>query len=432
MTNGSSGSDATNGGGAEERYELGERVGLGVMGAVYRAKERETGRSVALKFLHEQHSADPGFVARFREEARSAARIQHPNVVQVLDYGRWDDKYFIAMEFVEGVSLREYLKEKGQLSVNEAIELMLQTAAAVEAAHQQGVVHGDLKPENVLVRDDGTIRVVDFGLARAVAPGAVTRSAAALATAQYIAPEVVQGKSPSPASDVYALGVVFYELLTGKPPFSAYNAISVAMQHMNQKPEPPSQVRSDIPQSVEAVILKALAKRPEQRYATASELRDALHAAQKAAVSPVTRIAQQAGLAAPYSRLRLTAPLVGVVLGTIALGLALGALVLVAIGGFGGGGGAQSPAAAEATGTAMSSATVGAGGVAPTSTPQDSATPTPTGTRAPTATATARPANTNTPAPPAATSAPPTATTAPPAATATPAPPTPVPPTPVP
>ena len=230
-------------GSAAERYELGERIAVGGMGSVYAAKDKATGRDVAIKFLHEQHSADPGFVARFRDEARAAARVKHPNVVEVLDYGRWDDdRYYIAMEYVEGESLRHYIEVHGALPPHDAVEIMLQVTAAVEAAHKEGLVHGDLKPENILIRPDGTAKVVDFGLARAAAPGNVTRSAAALATAQYIAPEVVQGHAPTPSSDVYALGVVLYELLTGRPPFSGANAVSVAMQHLNEKPVPPHEI----------------------------------------------------------------------------------------------------------------------------------------------------------------------------------------------
>jgi serine/threonine-protein kinase len=281
-----------------ERYEIGERIGVGGMGSVYRATDKESDAQVAIKLLHEQFSDDPGFVARFRDEARNASRIRHPNVVQVFDYGRWDERYYIAMELIQGKRLRDLMAERSVMGAEEASSIITQVAHGVDAAHREGVVHRDLKPENVLLDERGDAHVGDFGLAKSMAPGALTMSGAALSTAQYMAPEVAEGKPATPASDVYALGIILYEMLTGEPPFSASNAVSVALQHMNQRPVPPRQLRPMIPPQLEAVVLKAMSKRPEQRYSNAAEF----GAAVAAAHNTVARVAQHVGLAPVYSR----------------------------------------------------------------------------------------------------------------------------------
>ena len=262
--------------GGKDRYSIRERIGIGSMGTVFRATDHVTGDDVALKVLHEHYSDDPTFIARFRDEARCGARIQHQNVARVLDYGRWDERYYIAMELVEGTTLRDCLAGGRRLAIDEAVQLILQVSAAIEAAHALGIVHRDLKPENILIDQDGVVKVCDFGLARMVAAAAVRTTGAALGTAQYLSPEEAQGKLPGPEADVYALGIILYEMLSGEPPFSAYSAIAVALRHLNDKPRRLRELNAEVPEGLDAVTQKALAKRPEQRYRDAGEFRKAL------------------------------------------------------------------------------------------------------------------------------------------------------------
>jgi serine/threonine-protein kinase len=235
------------------------------------------GRRVALKFLHERFAQDEQFVERFRREASSAAGLQHPNVVGVFDRGTYDGSHYIAMEYVEGASLNDLI-ERG-LSVPEAIEIVRQVLGAARYAHANGIVHRDLKPQNVLVDAEGRARVTDFGIARAGA-SEITQTGSVLGTAQYLSPEQAQGLPVTAASDIYSIGVMLYEALTGRVPFEAESPVTVALKQVSERPRPPSELNPQVSLALDAVVLKALAKDPANRFASADEFLAALDAAE--------------------------------------------------------------------------------------------------------------------------------------------------------
>ena len=229
-----------------ERYELEELVGTGGMSSVYRAHDRLLERHVALKVLHEQFTADGDYVERFRREARAVAQLSHPNIVTVIDRGEHEGRQFIVFEYVDGENLKALVGREGPLPVREAIELALQVARALGFAHEQGLVHRDVKPQNVLLNDGGQAKVTDFGIARSLdVQGGLTQTGTVMGTSDYIAPEQARGARVDAQSDVYSLGAVLYELLTGEVPFSGDNFVAVAMRHIN---EPPPSVRERRPE----------------------------------------------------------------------------------------------------------------------------------------------------------------------------------------
>ncbi len=234
-------------------------------------------RRVALKFLHERFAQDAKFVERFRREASSAAGLQHPNVVGVFDRGTFDGTHYIAMEYVEGASLKDLI-ERG-LSVGEAVEIVRQVLAGARYAHAHGIVHRDLKPQNVLVDAEGRARVTDFGIARAGA-SEITQTGSVLGTAQYLSPEQAQGLPVTAASDIYSIGVLLYEALTGRVPFEADSPVTVALKQVSERPRPPSELNPAVSRALDAVVLKALAKDPDNRFASAEEFEQALDAAE--------------------------------------------------------------------------------------------------------------------------------------------------------
>ena len=227
-------------------------------------------RRVALKFLHERFAQDHQFVERFRREATSAAGLSHPNVVGVYDRGEWGGTHYIAMEYVEGASLRDLINRG--LTVEEAVEIVRQVLTGARFAHARGIVHRDLKPGNVLVDAEGRARVTDFGIARAGA-SEITQTGSVMGTATYISPEQATGDRVDPRSDVYSLGVVLYEMVVGRPPFQAESTMAIALKHVNELPPPPSTLKAGLPPEIEAIILHSLAKDPDERYATAEEQR---------------------------------------------------------------------------------------------------------------------------------------------------------------
>ncbi|TMD87114.1 MAG: Stk1 family PASTA domain-containing Ser/Thr kinase [Chloroflexi bacterium] len=262
-----------------ELYKLQEPIGRGGMATIYRGQDLRMDRVVAIKVLREVYSTDPKFVTRFQREAKAASALQHPNIVQVYDYGQTDGNYFIVMELVEGTDLRRYLRSRGVLAVDRAIIIAHDVALGLGAAHRRGIVHRDVKPQNVLVGRDGSIKLTDFGIAsvyKDINAERLTTTGMTLGTVQYYAPEQAQGEIVSPAADVYALGIVMYEMLTGRTPFDGDTPVAVAMQHIQDLPTPPSHFNPNIPPALEEIILRCLEKAPEMRYSDGSALARAL------------------------------------------------------------------------------------------------------------------------------------------------------------
>lgn len=254
-----------------DRYTVGDRLGSGGMADVYLAHDAELGRNVALKVLHRRFSDDPGFVDRFRLEAQSAAGLQHPNVVSVFDRGDWDGTSWIAMEYLPGTTLKEVIRQSAPLDPARATRIALQVSQAVAFAHRAGVIHRDIKPQNVMIGPDDRATVTDFGIARAGASG-VTEAGSILGTAHYISPEQAQGHDAGPQADVYSVGIVLYEMLTGRVPFDAETPVAIAMQQVTTEPQAPSAIVPGIPTDLEALTLQCLAKDPALRPAGADEL----------------------------------------------------------------------------------------------------------------------------------------------------------------
>ena len=255
------------------RYQLLEQLGAGGMSDVFRARDLMLERSVAIKVLHENYSNDDAFQQRFRQEARAAANLSHPNIVTVHDFGLDHGQLFIVMEHIPGKDLKTLLRQRGRFSVDEAIPLMVQACAGIGYAHRAGLVHCDVKPHNMIVTPDGRLKVTDFGIARALSTIMPDERADVVwGSPQYFSPEQATGEAPSPASDVYSLGVVLYEVLTGALPFTAPTSEELARMHLESAPIPPSEYVPDIPSALEQIVLKVLSKEPAARYRTADQL----------------------------------------------------------------------------------------------------------------------------------------------------------------
>lgn len=254
------------------RYEIINHLGQGGMADVYHARDLNLQRDVAIKIMRDTWISDPTFQANFLQEARAAANLAHPNIVTIFDFGHDNGRYFIVMEYVHGTDLKTLLRRRGILPVSEAIDLTIQMCAGVGYAHRAGLVHCDLKPQNVLVGSDGVVKITDFGIARALATiQPDEHNQIVWGSPLYFAPEQAAGMPPSPASDVYALGVTLYEMLTSTLPFESKDAQILAELHQTALPPAPRTLRADIPDALEQIILKVLSKEPSARYRTADQ-----------------------------------------------------------------------------------------------------------------------------------------------------------------
>ncbi|WP_296241271.1 Stk1 family PASTA domain-containing Ser/Thr kinase [uncultured Faecalicoccus sp.] len=254
------------------RYQILSLIGQGGMADVYRAKDKILDRVVAIKVLRSKLSEDPMVLVRFQREASAASRLSHPNVVDIYDVGEYEGMHYIVMEYVRGRTLKQLIMQRGALNFTEALDIMKQLVGAVIAAHQKNIIHRDIKPQNVLIKDDGTIKITDFGIAVASDSVQLTLNNAVMGSAHYLAPETAQGKEPTEQVDIYSLGIVFYELLTGTVPFKGQTPTEIAIQHLRVSMPYVRDFNPSIPQSVENIILKATAKDPLERYAHASDM----------------------------------------------------------------------------------------------------------------------------------------------------------------
>jgi serine/threonine-protein kinase len=400
------------------------------------------GRDVAIKVLREKYFQHTSFSSRFENEARAAALISHPNVIQVFDYGREQDAAYIVMQYVPGPSLKDYIREDGPLTVEESIELARQILDGLAAIHDAGIIHRDVKPQNVLLTDSRQVKLTDFGIARLeTGASGLTESGTALGTAAYMAPEQASGQNVTAASDLYSVGVILYEMLTGRLPFPGDNPVQVMYRHVNELPPPPRSLNRQIPVGTEALILRALAKEPADRFQTARAMRDALLTpageavvvpARQPTVDPTDRTAVTPVVAGPATRRAAVAarrpparrrgsrwPVLIPLLVLLALAGLLGTIAIAGqLGNGGEGADPTEPAAAIPTEIAAApTATVAV--AAPTETATATPpVPTATATLSPTPEPTATPETpTPTAVPPTPTSAPPTPTPAPPTAT---------------
>jgi serine/threonine-protein kinase len=251
------------------RYRIVRKLGSGGMANVYLAEDEELGRRVAIKILNDRYANDDAFIERFRREAKSAASLSHPNIVSIYDRGEAEGTYYIAMEVIEGRSLKELILTRGPLSIVEAVHYARQILQALRFAHRHGIIHRDIKPHNNLIGEQG-LKVTDFGIAR-YGPSQMTEAGSIMGTAQYLSPEQARGAPVTASSDLYSVGIVLYEMLTGRVPFTGDSAIEIAMKHLNDWPKPPSKLRPEIPEEIDHIVLRALAKAPEDRYQSAEE-----------------------------------------------------------------------------------------------------------------------------------------------------------------
>src|SRR5262245_29459965 len=281
------------------RYRILRKLGTGGMANVYLAEDEVLGRRVAIKILNDRHAGDDQFVERFRREAKNAASLSHPNIVSIYDRGEAEGTYYIAMEYLDGRSLKELIVARGPAPVNVAIDYARQILTAIRFAHRHGIAHRDINPHNVLVPAEGRLKVTDFGIARA-GTSQMTEAGSIIGTAQYLSPEQAKGAPVDQSSDLYSVGVVLYELLTGVVPFSGETPVEIAMKHLSRVPDPPSSKRADIPRDLDLVVMRALAKDPSERYQSADEMdADLRRISRGMAISPATEEAATAIIARP-------------------------------------------------------------------------------------------------------------------------------------
>ena len=253
-----------------DRYEILSKIGAGGMSDVYKAKDHILGRMVAIKVLKQEFSEDINFVTKFRTEAQSAAGLEHPNIVNIYDVGSENGMHFIVMEYVEGITLKTYVEKKGQLSFKEATSIAIQVARGIEAAHNKAITHRDIKPQNIMISTDGKVKVTDFGIAKAISSNTI--SSDAMGSVHYASPEQARNGFIDGRSDIYSLGIVMYEMVTGRVPFDGESTVAVAIQHLQEEMVVPSAYAADLPISYEKIILKCTQKNPERRYQTVADL----------------------------------------------------------------------------------------------------------------------------------------------------------------
>ena len=253
-----------------ERYEIIDRVGAGGMANVYKARDQRLNRFVAIKILKQEYSNDAKFVSKFRGEAQSVAGLSHPNIVNVYDVGEDDDLYYIVMELVEGITLKKFIEKKGRLDVNEAIGIGVQIAQGMQAAHDNHIIHRDIKPQNIIISKEGKVKVTDFGIAKAATSNTITSNA--MGSVHYISPEQARGGYSDEKSDIYSLGVTMYEMLSGKVPFEGDSTVTVALAHIQEEADILDHLDPDIPRSLSKIVTKCMQKKPDMRYMTASAL----------------------------------------------------------------------------------------------------------------------------------------------------------------
>jgi beta-lactam-binding protein with PASTA domain/predicted Ser/Thr protein kinase len=256
-----------------QRYRLKEKLGSGGMAEVYLADDLLLNREVAVKVLHAQYASDPAFIQRFRQEAQSAANLNHPNIVNIYDWGNEGDLYYIVMEYVEGRDLKEILRSEGRLLPERAAEIAAEVCAALQFAHRSNLVHRDIKPHNIFITNLGQVKVMDFGIAREGSGGGITQTGMVMGTPQYISPEQAQGLAVDGRSDIYSLGVVLYEMLTGQVPFDDPNPVTITYKQVREDPTPPSVIDPEIPATLEAIVMKAMSKNPANRFQNAQEMK---------------------------------------------------------------------------------------------------------------------------------------------------------------
>lgn len=254
------------------RYRLLELIGSGGMAVVYRAVDTLLQRPVAVKVLREGFAGDPAFLARFQREARAAANLDHPNIVTVYDVGQDGDRHYMVMEYVDGQDLKTLIRQRGRLDMGQALDIAIQVCAGVGHAHKAGIIHCDIKPQNVLLTRDGRAKVTDFGIARALSASGITESETVWGSPLYFSPEQAAGEPPVPASDVYSIGIMIYEMLAGSPPFQAEKPAALALMHMREEPPPLAVRNPQVPPQLEWIVRKVLAKEPAARYRTADQL----------------------------------------------------------------------------------------------------------------------------------------------------------------
>ena len=249
-----------------DRFEILEKIGAGGMSDVYKAKDHVLGREVAIKALKAEFSDDVSFVTKFRSEAQSAAGLEHPNIVNIYDVGVENGLYFIVMEYIEGITLKTYIEKKGQLNYKEVISIAIQVGRGIEAAHNKGIIHRDIKPQNIIISKEGKVKVTDFGIARATSGNTI--SADVMGSVHYSSPEQARNGYVNEQSDVYSLGIVMYEMAAGRVPFDGETAVAVAIQHLQGEMIPASHYAPEIPISLEKIIEKSTMKNPDRRYSS--------------------------------------------------------------------------------------------------------------------------------------------------------------------
>lgn len=306
------------------RYRVGRRLGEGGMAIVYAGHDLSLGRDVAIKTLRPQFAADRSFRARFAREGRAAASLSHPNIIDVFDVGEEDDTPYLVMELIRGQPLKAIIAAEAPFHPDDVAELLEQVGGALDYAHAKGYVHRDVKPGNILVDEHGRARIVDFGIAKGLADSDLTETGGGFGTVGYLSPEQAEGLMATPASDIYSLGVVAFEMLTGQLPFRADTPVAVAMRHVNDPAPPPSRVVSGIPTRVDDVVLRALDKVPTRRWASAGAFAQAMRSWRRVGVTPVPEIVDEGEIATPRNSLAPTLIVIVLVIGALAALLWMG------------------------------------------------------------------------------------------------------------